>query len=157
VGKVITGPVSVAQLETSEAGLFSPDLSRQKEVKTLQNTGIQAPGLRAPKHMGPQLTTNGHYSPQSYRSLSRSGPPFHHPIHATWAPLGENCSLPEQGSFCFQFDQRGDCIQLTSRALGWFNGKHVGWVKMQQESVGGNRTNYNYTFLQEAIWYLPFT
>ena len=53
VGKVIIGPVSVAQLETSEAGLFSPDLSRQKEVKTLQNTGIWVPGLRAPKHMGP--------------------------------------------------------------------------------------------------------
>lgn len=53
VGKAITGPVNVAQLEISEAGLFSPDLPRQKKAKMLQKTGIQAPSLRAPKHMTP--------------------------------------------------------------------------------------------------------
>ena len=42
---------------------------------------ILAPGLRAPKYMGPQLTTDRHHSPQSYRRLSRIGPPFHHPIY----------------------------------------------------------------------------
>jgi hypothetical protein len=75
------------------------------------------------------------------------------PYDPTWAPLGENRSLPEQGSLCFQFDQRGDCIQLMRRALGWFPlGKRTDWVKNQQESVGGNRINYNYTFSQEGIW-----
>lgn len=74
------------------------------------------------------------------------------PYDPTWTLLGENRSLPEQGSLCFQFDQRGDCIQLTNLALGWFYGKRTEWVNIRQENVGGNRTDFNYTFLQEAIW-----
>ena len=74
------------------------------------------------------------------------------PYDPTWTPLRENRSLPEQGSLCFQFDQRGDCIQLTNLALGWFYGKRTEWVNIRQENVGGNRTDFNYTLLQEAIW-----
>ena len=58
------------------------------------------------------------------------------PYDPTWTLLGENRSLPEQGSLCFQFDQRGDCIQLTYLALGWFYGKRTEWVNIRQENVG---------------------
>ena len=37
------------------------------------------------------------------------------PIDPLRVPLGENHSLQEQGSLCFQFSQKGDCIQLSIR------------------------------------------
>ena len=49
VEKVIIGPMSAVQLETLEDSLF-----RGKEVRRSKKTGIRAPGLRAPKHMGLQ-------------------------------------------------------------------------------------------------------
>ena len=49
VEKVIIGPMSAIQLGTLEDSLF-----RGKEVRRSQKTGIRAPGLRAPKHMGLQ-------------------------------------------------------------------------------------------------------
>ena len=43
------------------------------------------------------------------------------PYDPTRASLGENCSLLEQGSLCFQINGPGKCINLTARALGKFN------------------------------------
>jgi hypothetical protein len=42
------------------------------------------------------------------------------PFDPLRVPLGENCSLQEQGSLCLQLSQRGDCIQLSIHMLGSF-------------------------------------
>jgi hypothetical protein len=39
------------------------------------------------------------------------------PFDPLRVPLGENRSLQEQGSLCFQFSQKEDCIQLSIRML----------------------------------------
>ena len=42
------------------------------------------------------------------------------PFDPLLLPLGENRSLQEQGSLCFQFSQKGGCIQLSIHMLGSF-------------------------------------
>ena len=52
------------------------------------------------------------------------------PFDPLRVPLGENRSLQEQGSLCFQLSQKGDCIQLSIRMLGSF--KDSGTVNLTQ-------------------------
>ena len=48
------------------------------------------------------------------------------PFDPIRVPLGENCSLSEQGSLCFQIDGTGKCIKLTGQALGMFDAQTGG-------------------------------
>ena len=49
------------------------------------------------------------------------------PFDPIWAPLGEKRSLRERGSLCFQIYELGNCIRLTSRALGMFLSIEEAW------------------------------
>jgi hypothetical protein len=51
--------------------------------------------------------------------------------------LGENRSLQEQGSLCFQLPQKGDSIQLSICMLGSF--KDRGTVNFTQTREKGNK------------------
>lgn len=104
---------------------------------TPKKTGIWAPGFRAPKHMGLQLTANGHRSPQSCGKLSRSGPAFHYPIHANATdgcticphrlqrpPTRGKCRpyfgsilLNLKGPYCFPWNNRSRLLGRTSSSL----------------------------------------
>lgn len=74
------------------------------------------------------------------------------PFDPTQAPLGENRSLSEQGSLCFQIDGTGGCIKLTGRALGMFDAQTGGRVRLTQDASNPKVTITNMTFWQEAIW-----
>ena len=74
------------------------------------------------------------------------------PYDPTRAPLGENRSLLEQGSLCFQINGPGNCFNLTARALGKFNEHRGGWVSTTQDTSNVDITFTNRTFWQEVNW-----
>lgn len=74
------------------------------------------------------------------------------PYDPTRAPLGENHSLSEQGSLCFQIDGTGRCIKLTGRALGMFDEQKGGWVILTQDTSNPDIMISKRTFWLEAIW-----
>ena len=66
--------------------------------------------------------------------------------------LGENRSLQEQGSLCFQLLQKGDCIQLSIRMLGSF--KDSGTVNLTQTQEKGSNSIIHVTWFwwQSTVW-----
>ena len=74
------------------------------------------------------------------------------PFDPIWAPLGEKRSLRERGSLCFQIYELGNCIRLTSRALGMFFKYRGGVVKITQDTSNRDITLTNRTFWHEATW-----
>jgi hypothetical protein len=70
----------------------------------------------------------------------------------TWAPLGENHSLPERGSLCFQIQQEGKFIWLVNRTLGLFDGQKRGNVNITQNASQENRTDAHLTFWRLVTW-----
>ena len=74
------------------------------------------------------------------------------PFDPIWAPLGEKRSLRERGSFCFQIYELGNCIRLTSRALGMFFKYRGGVVKITQDTSNRDITLTNRTFWHETTW-----
>eukprot|EP00073_Rattus_norvegicus_P047811 XP_017450018.1 PREDICTED: uncharacterized protein LOC108351322 isoform X1 [Rattus norvegicus] len=74
------------------------------------------------------------------------------PYDPTWAPLGENRSLSEQGSLCFQLGETGGCITLTGQALGMFDVHNAGRVSLSQDTSKSEVTITRQTYWQEAVW-----
>ena len=66
--------------------------------------------------------------------------------------LGENRSLQEQGSLCFQLSQKGACIQLSFCMLGSF--KDSGTVNLTQTQEKGNNSIIHVTWFwwQSTVW-----
>ena len=74
------------------------------------------------------------------------------PFDPLWVLLGENRSLQEQGSLCFQLSQKGDCIQLSIHMLGSF--KDSGTVNLTQTREKGNNSIIHVTWFwwQSTVW-----
>ena len=73
------------------------------------------------------------------------------PFDPLWVLLGENRSLQEQGSLCFQLSQKGDCIQLSIHMLGSF--KDSGTVNLTQTREKGNSIiHVTWFWWQSTVW-----
>ena len=74
------------------------------------------------------------------------------PFDPLRVPLGENRSLQEQGSLCFQFSQKGDCIQLSICMIGSF--RESGTVNFTQTREKGRDSTIHVTWFwwQSTVW-----
>jgi hypothetical protein len=74
------------------------------------------------------------------------------PFDPLRVPLGENLSLQEQGSLCFQFSQKRNCVQLSIRMIGSF--RESGTVNFTQTREKGNDSIIHVTWFwwQSTVW-----